>query len=104
MTGADMITAERERQIAVEGWSAEHDDRHADGQMALAAVCYAAPCPIYVKTDIDDGFHFHDAWPWDLEWDKRHKHTRLRQLAIAGALIAAEIDRLLRAAPRDEEA
>lgn len=29
-------------------------------------------------------------------WDKRHKRDRLRSLAIAGALIAAEIDQLER--------
>jgi hypothetical protein len=33
---------------------------------------------------------------WDARWAKRDRKTRLRQLAIAGALIAAEIDRLLR--------
>jgi hypothetical protein len=27
-------------------------------------------------------------------WDKRRKHDRRRKLVIAGALIAAEIDRL----------
>jgi hypothetical protein len=27
-------------------------------------------------------------------WDKREKHSRIRRLEIAGALIAAEIDRL----------
>ena len=30
-------------------------------------------------------------------WDKRKKHSRVRQLVIAGALIAAEIDRVRRA-------
>ena len=35
-------------------------------------------------------------WPWDKSYNKRHKHNRIRQLEIAGALIAAEIDRLLR--------
>lgn len=35
-----------------------------------------------------------DAWPWDSKWDKREKHNTLRSLVIAGALIAAEIDRI----------
>ena len=35
-----------------------------------------------------------DGWPWSKEWDKRKKHDKLRSLVIAGALIAAEIDRL----------
>lgn len=36
-----------------------------------------------------------DGWPWEESWDKREKHDMLRSLVIAGALIAAEIDRLL---------
>jgi hypothetical protein len=36
-----------------------------------------------------------DAWPWSRNWDKRDKHSRTRRLEIAGALIAAEIDRLV---------
>lgn len=35
-----------------------------------------------------------DAWPWDKKWDKRRKHDKVRSLVIAGALIAAELDRL----------
>lgn len=35
-----------------------------------------------------------DGWPWGEEWDKRKKHDKLRSLVIAGALVAAEIDRL----------
>ena len=36
-------------------------------------------------------------------WDKRKKHSRLRQLVIAGALVAAEIDRLQRATAANRE-
>lgn len=35
-----------------------------------------------------------DGWPWGEDWDKREKHDIMRSLVIAGALIAAEIDRL----------
>lgn len=35
-----------------------------------------------------------DGWPWSKEWDKRKKHDKMRSLVIAGALIAAEIDRI----------
>lgn len=37
---------------------------------------------------------WNDGWPWDVEWDKRKKHDMRRSLVIAGALIAAELDRL----------
>lgn len=35
------IGAERARQIASEGWTAEHDDKHEHGELALAAAAYA---------------------------------------------------------------
>ena len=111
MTGVELIAAERERQIAKEGWTAEHDAEHERGEMALAAACYAAPVPIHAKMlvrdprcncrSVDECRHpdlerWMDPWPWDEEWDKRKQHDRLRQLTIAGALIAAELDRLLK--------
>lgn len=90
-TGADLIAAERQRQMVKEGWTPEHDAEHMSGELAWAAVCYAAPKSVYV----DGGA---EPWPWAKEWDKRDKHDRQRRLVIAGALIAAEIDRLQRLA------
>lgn len=110
--GLSLIAAERRRQVEKEGWSAEHDDEHESGDLAMAAALYAAPEPLYrVKVDAQGSVKWTDPWPWwdvDLTygahrtrvpaWDKRATHPRLRQLVIAGALIAAEIDRLQRAA------
>ena len=100
-TGAERIADERQRQIDKEGYKAEHDDEHTDGSLAWAAVCYAAPEAVYVRRDWATGIHFEDPWPWSDEFDKRsdRKPTmsqRIRLLEKAGALIAAEIDRLLR--------
>jgi hypothetical protein len=109
--GVALIAAERKRQIEAEGWTPSHDDEwHGDDELAWAAVCYAAPDRVYRKheeQEIEGGYGgepsevsttvtFQDPWPWEEEWDKRQKHDRLRQLVIAGALIAAEIDRLKR--------
>jgi hypothetical protein len=107
-TGAERIAAERARQIDVKGWSSEHDDNeHDDDSLAMAAACYAAPDHLFVRRDVDDGFMFAYAWPWGLLDDKRpHPPSdatpaeRIRLLEKAGALIAAEIDRLLRAEER----
>lgn len=86
MTGAECITAERERQMAVEGWSAQHDDwEHAHGELTQAALCYLTGNTT--------------AWPWEMKWWKPSEE-RIRDLTKAGALIAAEIDRLGRAALR----
>lgn len=91
--GVGLIASERQRQIESEGWDWSHDDDHGDGELAMAAACYATPRQIYVAAGPGA---FRDPWPWRREWDKRQKHDRFRQLAIAGALIAAEIDRLQR--------
>lgn len=98
-TGLLLIEQERLRQITHEGFSLEHDlQTSAPGQLAMAAACYAAPESIYVfHANAAGGSEFVGAWPpgWDPAMDKRKKHDRIKQLAIAGALAAAEIDYLL---------
>ncbi len=93
--GAERIVYERRKQVEREGWTKEHDAEYDKGEMAMAAACYAAPEPIYKHNS--RARVYRDAWPWGNSWDKRKKHNRIRQLEIAGALIAAEIDRLLEA-------
>jgi hypothetical protein len=108
-SGIELIADERNRQVSVEGWTPEHDNEHDGNQLAMAAACYASPVPINAQIEVPCGCRealcahsafgkrmWVDAWPWAKEWDKRKKHGRLKQLAIAGALIAAEIDRLQR--------
>lgn len=87
MTGVQLIAAERERQISSEGWSPAHDDSHDIGQMADAAVCY-------VNAAMDHETPPH-RWPWEREWWKPSPDP-VRNLVKAGALIAAEIERLQR--------
>lgn len=90
-SGIELISQERERQIIAEGWTADHDDdMNFHEELAIAAGCYIL---------WDDGHNEHpcppDIWPWDSEWWKP-ANDRIRNLAKAGALIAAEIDRLQR--------
>ena len=105
-TGIERIAAERRRQVEQEGFDAKHDDDHDDESIALAAAAYASPCPLYRIQpigELSDGRpiaqEIVDVWPesWHESYDKREEHSRIRQLEIAGALIAAEIDRLIRA-------
>lgn len=97
--GLAHICNERMRQVLDEGFTADHDATHGDESLGLVAACYASPIPI-LKADWDEPkesmFVFCDPWPrdWPAGWDKRGKHDRIKQLAIAGALCAAEIDRL----------
>lgn len=88
--GIDLIAAERERQISQEGWTPEHDDQHRFAEIAQNAA-------LLVVSGTDASVDLHgEAINWGLA--EKHKGNRIRQLTIAGALIAAEIDRLNRAA------
>lgn len=92
-TGIELISEERKRQIEKEGWSAEHDSSHYEGELAIAASIYAAPDNIRDYGD-DHEYEVPYFWPWDKEWWKPSPEDRIRELVKAGALIAAEIDRL----------
>lgn len=86
-TGADLIVAERIRQLYEERWTPEHDDGHDSNELLEAALAYA-------NWIFDEKWP--DDWPWDADWFKPSDKP-VRNLIKAGALIAAEIDRLLRA-------
>ncbi len=85
MTGIELITDERQRQIEKEGFTAEHDKQYTDGQLIGAAMTYAMPS--------DLRYPINGIWPWTMEWFKPTPNNRIRELTKAGALIAAEIDR-----------
>ena len=74
----ELIAAERQRQVEVEGWDMEHDDK-TGGSLAWAASCYAN------GSDAN--------WPWHFKWWKPTPKDRIRELVKAGALIVAEIER-----------
>lgn len=99
LRGADRIAAERQRQIEREGWSKEHDQEHPWGALALAGACYAMLGGIRDKRLLNGPTLRELLWPWEERWWKPAKNAsfaeRLRELEKAGALIAAEIDRLL---------
>ncbi|MBU9579576.1 hypothetical protein KTE26_14170 [Ralstonia mannitolilytica] len=88
------VIAERIRQVTHEGWTVDHDDAHDKGEMAEAAACYAreAATP---HAGLPNG------WPWSRRWWK--PTTPRRMLVKAGALILAEIERLDRAAPTQQQ-
>jgi hypothetical protein len=103
-TGAELIIQERDRQLTDEGFSPEHDDLWKAGELAKVAICYVQHANMLVQgyhTNIPAG-HLQD-WPfnWDEAW-WNPKDDPVRDLVRAGALIAAEIDRLLRRKPSDE--
>lgn len=107
---AQDVLAERQRQIDAEGWHADHDDAHGNGEMAMAAACYAAHSSVWQAIEhttvkdkpglaqrlVSAQEFVHRMWPWGKAWWKP-KDDR-RNLVRAAALILAEIERLDRKA------
>jgi hypothetical protein len=121
-TGAELIAEERARQISDEGWTKGHDKQHRQQELVAAAICYAWP-PHYLlpMTRVKV---LKELWPWHINWwkpsfrstddkasidyiadspadrlldserDRLKFRNRIRDLVKAGALIAAEIDRI----------
>lgn len=81
MDAAHLIVAERREQI-LKGYDIVHDNLHWSGELLFGALAYLC-CPGDVL------------WPWEPETYKPSVDP-VRNIVKAGALIAAEGDRLLR--------
>ena len=95
MNGIERIAAERKRQIEAEGWTPEHDDTHSKGELNAAAVAYATANLDRSMGGEDAAFSSFFPSNWLVSWWKPSADP-IRNLEKAGALIAAEIDRLQR--------
>lgn len=95
VSGVRLIAAERRRQRSRkqggEFYSLAHDDEHDKGEIARAAAVYAMPPEFRDRNQ--DLVQVLTPPNWYL---KLKAGDRMRELVKAGALIAAEIDRLLR--------
>jgi hypothetical protein len=99
-SGVEAIAAERARQVRQEGWTPEHDDGHGAGDLAYAAACYTFVAAEQAREERPPGAAPLIYWPWDSRsWKPKDARNNLVR---AGALIAAEIDRLDRAAQPQE--
>lgn len=95
-TGIELIAEERQRQIEIERWTPEYDDvANNDGQLGNAAACYAMTEETRLNQTFDE-VYLDAIWPFEQRWFKPTPKDRIRELQKAGALIAAEIDRLNR--------
>lgn len=93
-TGVELIAVERQEQIEKHGRTLEHDIQiNSDFQMIKAV-------GMLIFTPTDEGFDLmdHDIFlpdGWDKDiWMKMHGKPYKERLIIAGAFIAAELDRL----------
>lgn len=88
-TGLSLIYQERTRQVDELGWTATHDDLHDTYQLLDAAETYIDAAELGGESALRIG-----SWPWPEHTFR--PESKIRNLVKAGALIAAEIDRLLR--------
>lgn len=98
--GIELIAAERKRQVESECWTSEHDDLHDKAEMAHAAESYLLAASYVQDLHVPSQMANLKSkpprfWPWDKLW-WRPSEDPIRNLVKAGALIAAEIDRLQR--------
>ena len=99
MTGAELIAAERQRQIEVEGWTPDRDSDWEDGQLGRAAEAYRLAATGMLAASTTKAWEVPPPiWPWERKWWKP-SNDPVRNLTKAGALIAAEIDRIQRLKP-----
>lgn len=87
--GISLFAAERRRQVHEEGYTPEHDAAHDPNDLTWAAWCLLDAAAADSPHD-----EVPSMWPFGEErW--KPDQTPLRRLTIAGAMIAAEIDRRL---------
>lgn len=92
-TGIELILEERERQLSKLGWSQDHDAQHINDELLQAAMVYMALGTTEAETGQLSVADLKDIWPWP---EYAIKITnKLDSLTKAGALIAAEIDRII---------
>jgi hypothetical protein len=90
-TGIEFIAQERTRQITDEGHDLNTDAvAYPDGDLWKAAISYLQTPLLNVSEVLEAPL----GWPWANEYWKPTPNDRIRELSKAGALIAAEIDRI----------
>lgn len=76
------VAAERQRQIAVEGWTSDHDDRSDHRELVAAGLAYLDPKNQSRKRPPK-------GWPWERQWWKAKGYRRnfIRGMALLVANI-----------------
>jgi hypothetical protein len=99
-SGIEAIAAERKRQLEVERFRPENDDAYMNDELVRGAVVYALP-DRWRELPSGSWTTLSRLWPWTMDWLKLG--NRKRELEKAGALLAAEWDRLDRLEKKELE-
>lgn len=89
-SGIELITEERQEQIQKHGWTPEHDQHHTLGGLAVMAATLAV---YHTDAEVTDP---HERGTGENMWglEEKLRFDEIHRLKVAGALIAAEIDRI----------
>lgn len=108
------VLAARSNQVRIKGFTAAHDDKHADGELAVAAALYALPSDLLMTDLVSPALMADPPCLEDLlvehafavgqscseadfpEQGASSVFDRINDLAQAGALVLAEMSRLVR--------
>src|SRR5688572_10498777 len=93
LTGVELIARERQEQIEKHGFSVIHDAEYYQNFELLQAALFC------IDQTIPEGYGLKTYKPWPEGWGEKFKHKILAkdvigQLKVAGAFIAAQIDKL----------
>jgi len=99
-TGLNLIEEEFQNLKLNKYWTNSHNDALTEGELAEASACYSAfTAGHQTLIGVRNGMVMAgngDIFPFDKEWDNRKDNHKIKNLQIAGALIALEIERLQR--------
>lgn len=90
MTGLDKIRAERAYQKS-EGYTEDHDEMHRNRELTLCALMTLS---LHTQSPIDLDALFRHQQDWVEKVAEEREEDYEKALATAGALIAAELDRI----------
>ena len=105
LSGVEMIRKHRTEQIHKHGYTTDADAAHTGGELVAGALCYLISA-LNVAADQTDEFaeDVSSRWPESLAGGYKRRDSLLENLVRAGAMIAAEIDRMVAAAVVESEA
>ncbi len=95
MNGVEMIAAERQEQIEKHGYTAAEDDTRHNGGLAMGGAAYALCVAHQRGMNIGGVDPVSDLWIFPYDTFKAGDDP-LKNLAKAGAMIAAEMDKIIR--------